>query len=71
MSKAKRIYKIVSGEGEQGTIETTNPLTDIGIKRRLTRERCGGDRWAAAYYRNESDAAPVWINVETGEARSF
>jgi hypothetical protein len=70
MSKAKRIYKVISGEGDgNGTTETTRPLTDIGIKRRLTRERCGGDRWASAYYRCESDASNVWINCETGEAR--
>ncbi len=71
MSK-RQIYKIISGEGAgEGTIETTGPLTDVGIKRRLTRERCGGDRWARAYYRCESEASNVWIEVETGEARHF
>lgn len=46
---ARQPYTILSGEGEQGTREYVN-LTPIGLKRRLTAERCGGDRWARAYY---------------------
>ena len=39
--------QIVSGEGEQGTVEAyTGTVTVRAIKARLTRERCGGDRWA-------------------------
>lgn len=44
----KQTYTIVSGEGTgEGTI-TTATLTVVGLKRRLTQERCGGDRWAFA-----------------------
>ena len=39
--------KIVSGEGTFGTVEQyTGPQTAALVLRRLTRERCGGDRWA-------------------------
>lgn len=38
---------IVSGEGENGTSEEyEGKLTAGRILNRLTRERCGGDRWA-------------------------
>jgi hypothetical protein len=41
--------EIVSGEGAGvGTVEQTTIKTLLGIKRRLTAERCGGDRWAHA-----------------------
>ena len=43
-----QIYWLVSGEGESGTWERVE-TTPRGIKLRLTRERCGGDRWARAY----------------------
>ena len=40
-------FYIVSGEGENGTVEMyTGKLTARAIKTRLTKERCGGDRWA-------------------------
>lgn len=39
--------EIVSGEGEQGTVEDYEGKRTIrAIKARLTKERCGGDRWA-------------------------
>ncbi len=39
--------EIVSGEGENGTSEIyTGVKTVRAVKARLTRERCGGDRWA-------------------------
>jgi hypothetical protein len=39
--------KIVSGEGENGTAQDyAGAKTVRAIKSRLTRERCGGDRWA-------------------------
>ncbi len=39
--------EIVSGEGENGMVEIyTGVKTVRAIKARLTRERCGGDRWA-------------------------
>ena len=64
---SKREYMVLSGEGTgEGTWARTNPMTDIGIKRRLTRERCGGDRWARAFYRF---ASTLWYDVESGEAR--
>lgn len=49
-TKSTRVpYTILSGEGEHGTREYVT-LTPIGLKRRLTAERCGGDRWARAFY---------------------
>lgn len=44
----KQLYTITSGEGEQGTTETVR-VTPVGLKRRLTKERCSGDRWAIAH----------------------
>lgn len=44
----KQTYTIISGEGTgDGSIETVR-MTERGLKRRLTQERCGGDRWAFA-----------------------
>ncbi len=44
----KKQYAVCSGEGEgQGTLEIKT-ATERGIKRILTVERCGGDRWAGA-----------------------
>ena len=46
-SNAAPVVEIVSGEGEQGTVETyTGKMTWRAINARLRRERCGGDRWA-------------------------
>lgn len=45
--KSGKPLEIVSGEGETGTVEEyTGAKTVRAIKARLTRERCGGDRWA-------------------------
>lgn len=52
---AEKIKWVVwSGEGEQGT-KQIKMATVQGIKRILTQERCGGDRWAyaAKYTGNE------------------
>ena len=39
--------QILSGEGDGGTAEDyTGAKTVRAIKARLTRERCGGDRWS-------------------------
>ena len=48
MLSAAQEIEIVSGEGTgSGTCETfTGRRTVRAIKARLTRERCGGDRWA-------------------------
>ena len=44
-----RSINIISGEGDSpSTFERTRSRTVIGLKRILTRERCGGDRWAYA-----------------------
>jgi hypothetical protein len=45
--KTKKTWVIWSGEGERGHKEIKQ-ATDTGIRRILTRERCGGDRWAYA-----------------------
>ncbi|MEE9612557.1 MAG: hypothetical protein V3W19_14985 [Desulfatiglandales bacterium] len=42
-------YFMHSGEGEQGAWEVVI-TTELGIKQRLTRERCSGQRWAKAYH---------------------
>jgi len=55
---------IISGEGEQGHRDTyTGMRTALAIKRSLTRERCGGDRWARAVAITEAGAA---YDIETG-----
>jgi hypothetical protein len=42
-----RPLQIVSGEGDIGTAQKYNGSKSVrAIKARLTRERCGGDRWA-------------------------
>ncbi len=60
---------IVSGEGEQGTSEVyTGKRTRRAIKMRLTKEECGGDRWAKAkVFSHESELGNVYINIITGE----
>ena len=65
----KTKYYILSGEGTEGTWRKVH-ATDIGIKRILTRERCGGDRWARAYTLARG-AAFVGVDTETGEARDL
>lgn len=48
MTKMMTIW-IVSGEGEQGTVESFGGRkTALAVIRRLARERIGGDRWAYA-----------------------
>ncbi len=55
---AKQVYTIYSGEGcGEGRPETVT-MTVIGLKRRLTKERCGGDRWAFA--RDENGERLAW-----------
>ena len=59
---------IISGEGEgPGAIEPhTGAPTLRAIRVRLTRERCGGDRWAHAIaYVAEGEG----VNVETDSPR--
>jgi len=47
MKSERKKWAVCSGEGDQGTVETRY-ATERGIKRILTVERCGGDRWARA-----------------------
>lgn len=66
----KTEYVIFSGEGTGEGTRRVVVATDRGIKRILTRERCGGDRWAKAYYRLNR-WQDTGINSEDGEARPF
>lgn len=64
----KKVYWILSGEGVVGTWERV-VSTPRGIKMRLTRERCGGDRWARTYedvYKTQFGIAG--FDIETGKA---
>lgn len=46
--------EIVSGEGAQGKAEPfTGKRSLRALRARLTRERCGGDRWAFVYIDGE------------------
>ena len=67
MKAEKNVYWIISGEGERGTWER-KIATERGILRILSRERCGGDRWAEAYREiRETDTGLIGIDIETGE----
>jgi hypothetical protein len=70
MKGMKATYILISGEGTSEGTKRTLRATALGIKRILTKERCGGDRWAKAYYRMVS-TQNIWINAETGESREF
>ena len=62
----KKVYWVLSGEGETGSWEK-KIATERGILRILSRERCGGDRWAHAYGDIlETDSGLVGIDIETG-----
>lgn len=70
---ARPIY-IASGEGENGTLELyTGARTMRAIKCRLTRERSGGDRFAAAYVWHSASVGygDGWADIETGALRSL
>jgi len=45
----KNTYYVFSGKGDRGRWSEPIRTTEQGIKNRLTRERCGGERWAYAY----------------------
>lgn len=70
MDKDYRGALILSGEGECGTWERhTGRPTLRAIRARLTRERCGGDRWASAWLPAGDeceDDAYYEINEDTG-----
>lgn len=64
--------KIVSGEGNIGTVETyLGKQTPKAIAQRLTRERSGGDRWARAelFSHYADDGKKIYIDFETGQYR--
>ncbi len=69
--------KILSGEGDYGNFEVyTGKRRPRAIKMRLTRERCGGDRWARALvYSHTVHGAgfskDIYYDVETGDAKSL
>jgi len=57
---------IISGEGERGVVEPhTGSPTRRAIRARLSREQCGGDRWAYAMVYDPAHGEG--INVETGD----
>lgn len=69
MNADKKVYYIISGEGTVGTW-TRKIATESGIMRALSRERCGGDRWARAYGDIRKTAhGKVGYDIETGEER--
>ncbi|WP_419607616.1 hypothetical protein [Thiolapillus sp.] len=60
---------IISGEGEIGIIEPhTGRPTKRAVMARLTRERCGGDRWAKAIAYVDGTEG---FDVETGEVADW
>ena len=67
MNANNKVYWIKSGEGECGTC-SRKVATERGIFCILSRERCGGDRWARAFgdiFNTEHGKAGY--DVETGE----
>ena len=61
--------RIVSGEGAVGASEIYSGKRTIrAIKMRLTKERCGGDRWANAnVFSHSNEFGNVFVDIETGE----
>jgi hypothetical protein len=61
--------RIVSGEGAVGASEIYSGKRTIrAIKMRLTKERCGGDRWAnAKVFSHSNEFGNVFVDIETGE----
>ena len=65
----KEVYYILSGEGEFGTWERV-VATARGIKRRLAKERCGGDRFARAFTVAErGETLCMMCDIESGATR--
>ena len=53
-----RTIEIVAGEGTVGRVATYRGApTARALRARLTRERCGGDRWARVQIRHASGAS--------------
>lgn len=65
----KTYYYILSGEGELGTW-TRVLATERGIKARLKKERCGGDRKASAFtVEDVGETLALMSDIETGRTR--
>ena len=63
----KKVYWVLSGEGEIGSWEK-KIATERCILRILSRERCGGDRWARAVGDIfDTEHGKAGYDVETGE----
>ncbi len=58
--------QIISGEGEIGGIEPyTGKRSLRAIRQRLTKERCGGDRWAKArVFSHQNEYGDVWLDID-------
>ena len=69
MKSKKNVYWVSSGEGEIGIWER-KVATKRGILRILSRERCGGERWAHAYGDIiETENGWIGIDIETGDQK--
>ncbi|OPY01468.1 MAG: hypothetical protein A4E60_01705 [Syntrophorhabdus sp. PtaB.Bin047] len=68
---------IISGEGDNGTVEAYRGKdSPYAIKRRLTKERCEGDRWARAYRFDHhgdalSDDVGVYVEIDGEDYVTF
>jgi hypothetical protein len=70
LEKTDNEITIISGEGEgPGTVEYFHGRRTLAaIKRRLTKERCGGDRWArATIFSHKAAGESVYIDILSGE----
>jgi hypothetical protein len=65
--------RIISGEGETGTVERYDGKRTIkAIKLLLAKERQYGDRWAkAVIYSHINDYGPVGVDIITGDYANF
>jgi hypothetical protein len=78
VEKKNNKIQILSGEGDCGNFEIyTGKRTMRAIKMRLTKERCGGDRWARAmvFSHTVHDAYgfcdDIYYDLETGDGESL
>ena len=65
---------IISGEGDQGTIKSYDGKdSPRAIRARLTRDRCGGDRWARAYRLDHvtSDYTGIYYEIDGEDMREI
>ena len=70
IDRGNKIY-IISGEGtgEGRGVIYTGKRTALAITRRLTKERCGGDRWARALMElHVYSHGCEGVDLETGES---